>query len=281
MPFLHSAQALLGRNGPHFLLAPVATRFARWYARGVTAIFRDDEIWMHETSTGYFAYPKPYVRLDMARLNEFTRSVYWWGYQPSAGDTIVDVGAGVGEEALMFSRAVGAKGRVICIEPHPQTFRCLEKLVQYNRLENVSAIQQAVGETALGVTTIEDSARYLSNRSTGQLGIPVLATTLDRIVEQQGLSRIHFLKMNIEGAERFAIRGMEETSKRTEVVCVSCHDFLADRGGDANFRTKRGVLEFLRTRGFEIRERLEPMLPAFVRCQVWGFNMELLKAAAS
>lgn len=230
MAFLHSAQALLGRTGPQSLIAPVATRVARWYGRGVKTILCDDGIWMHDTSAGYFAYPKPYIRLNLARLNEFTRSVFWWGYQPRPGDTIVDVGAGVGEETLTFSHAVGAQGKVVCIESHPQTFRCLEKLVQYNGLENVVPIQQAIGESALGVTTIEDSARYLSNRSTGQVGIPVFATTLDRIVEQQGLRRIQFLKMNIEGAERLAIRGMEETLKKTEVVCVSCHDFLAEIG---------------------------------------------------
>ena len=98
MAFLHSVQAVIGRTGPQSLIAPVATRVARWYGRGVKRIFREDGIWLHETEAGYFAYPQPYIRLDLSQLNEFTRSVFWWGYQPSAGDTIVDVGAGVGEE---------------------------------------------------------------------------------------------------------------------------------------------------------------------------------------
>ena len=52
----------------------------------------------------------------------------------------MDVGAGVGEETLTFSRAVGARGEVICIEAHPRTHQCLEMLIRYNRLENVTAL---------------------------------------------------------------------------------------------------------------------------------------------
>ena len=281
MSFLHSTLQVLSDKGARTPLGFFATQVARRLGRGVIRIFNDNGVWVHETCAGYFAYPKPCLRLDLSRLNRFTRSVFWWGYQPSAGDTIVDVGAGVGEEALIFSEAVGEHGKVFCIEAHPQTFHCLEKLVHYNQLSNVVPIHQAIGETALGATTIENSARYLSNRSNSHEGIAVLATTLDRIVEQQSLDRIHFLKMNIESAERAAVRGMQKTLQKTEVVCVSCHDFLAERGGHASMRTKKEVLEFLRAKGFAIRVRLQPSLPAFVRDQVWGYNTELLEAAAS
>src|SRR4030095_12023579 len=86
---------------------------------------------------GYFPYRQPYVRLSMARYEAFTRLAFFWGFQPTRGDVIVDVGAGVGEETLPFSRAVGDEGTVFCIEAHPRTFRCLQKLIHYNRLHNV------------------------------------------------------------------------------------------------------------------------------------------------
>jgi hypothetical protein len=40
----------------------------------------------------------------------------------------------------------------------------LEKLVQYNRLGNVTAIQQAVSEPRCEWDTIEDGKHYLRNR---------------------------------------------------------------------------------------------------------------------
>jgi FkbM family methyltransferase len=236
---------------------------------------------MHQTSSGYFAYREPYVRLNLEQLDAFARSVFFWSYRPRAGDVIVDVGAGVGEEAQTFSRAVGDCGRVISIEAHPEKFRCLLKLVQYNRLGNVTAIQQAVSEPSCELATIEDGKHYLRNRLGGGRGIAVMATTLDAVHRKLGLGRIQFLMLNIEGAERFAIRGMRETLRRTETLCVCCHDFLAEAGGEESLRTKEPVGEFLRECGFRVVRRAEPNLAPYVRDPVWGYNEQLMEKAAS
>jgi FkbM family methyltransferase len=277
MPFLDKAKALLERRGFGLFLIPVASHLARSRGKGVKKIFQDDGIWIHETTGGYFAYHQPFIRLDMSRMDEVARSHFFWGYRPQPGDVVMDAGAGVGEEALTFSRAVGERGRVICIEAHPRTYRCLAKLVQYNRLENVIAIHQAVTETGCGTAIIEDSDAYLANRLNPAKGISVPATTIDAIHQQLGLGRVHFLKMNIEGAERFAVRGMSETLKQTEVLCVSCHDFLAAGAGDDALRTKSAVKQFFQQNGLKVAERTDPALPPYVCDQVWGYNDELMK----
>lgn len=187
MTFVDEAKTLLKRRWLRPLLAPVASRLARRKGNGVQRIFCDDGIWMHQTSNGYFAYREVYVRLDLEQLDAFARSVFFWGDRPRAGDVIVDVGAGVGEEALTFSRAVGERGRVISIEAHPETFRCLQKLVQYNRLGNVTAIQQAVSEPSCELAAIEDGKHYLRNRLGGGRGIAVMATTLDELHQKAGV----------------------------------------------------------------------------------------------
>jgi len=281
MILVHEAKALLNRRWLRPVLGPVVSRLARGKGNGVQKIFCDDGIWMHQTSSGYFAYREPFVQLNLEHLDAFAMSVFFWGYRPRAGDVIVDVGAGVGEEALTFSHAVGEHGRVISIEAHPETFRCLQKLVQYNRLGNVTAIQQAVGEPSCQVATIEDGKHYLCNRLGGGRGIPVTATTLDAVHQKQGLGRIHFLKMNIEGAERFAIRGMRETLRQTETLCVCCHDFIAEAGGEDSLRTKRTVREFLEQSGLRVVQRPGPNLAPYVRDQVWAYNEQLRVKASS
>ncbi len=191
----------------------------------------------------------------------------------------MDVGAGVGEETLTFSRAVGERGKVICIEAHPRTYRCLEKLVQYNRLQNVIPIHAAVTEPGCSVVTISDND-YLSNRIDSS-GVSVPATTIDEIHRQLNLGRVHFLKMNIEGAERFAIRGMAATLQETEILCVSCHDFLAKRAADEGLRTKDSVREFMRQSGLDVQEREKPGLPPYLRDQLWVYNRGVMREAAS
>ncbi|MGI0080700.1 MAG: FkbM family methyltransferase, partial [Nitrososphaerales archaeon] len=122
--------------------------------KGLKRIFYDDGDWIHETSDGYFAYHKPISGLDMVRIDELAKLHFFWGYQPKSGDVVMDVGAGVGEEALTFSREVGLIGKVVCVEAHPATYRRLEKLVKYNHLENIIAIHRAVTEPSCFVTTI-------------------------------------------------------------------------------------------------------------------------------
>lgn len=63
-----------------------------------------------------------------------------------------------------------------------------------------------------------------------------------------------------------------ETLKHTEVLCVSCHDFLAEASGDDGLRTKSAVKEFLRQSGFRVVAREDAGLPDYVRDQVWAYS---------
>ncbi|MGA2857647.1 MAG: FkbM family methyltransferase [Candidatus Sulfotelmatobacter sp.] len=272
---LDRIKALLDQRGIRSVLGPVSSSLARHHKKGVKRIFYDDGIWMHETETGYFAYPQPFLRLDLKHLDESARETFFWKYWPRPGDVVMDIGAGVGEETLSFSRAVGPLGKVICVEAHPRTYHCLEKLVQYNALTNVICVHRAIADIPDATAMIMDSGTYVGNRLSSVKGKPVQATTVDALHRELSLGRIHFLKMNIEGAERLAIRGMSEILKQTEVLCISCHDFLAMRNGDDSVRTKNEVRHFLEGRGIKICERAAGM--PCIRDQVWGLNEQLLR----
>jgi FkbM family methyltransferase len=245
-------KSVLDQEGFRVALAPIASWLAKARNRGVKRIFHDGEVWVHETTTGYFAYDQPFVRLDLRRLHAAAHMNFFWGYQPRPGDIVIDIGAAVGEETLSFSEAVGPHGKVICVEAHPRTFRCLEKLVRYNQLINVITVHRAITDIRDETVRITDSDTYVGNRLSSGLGTPVQTITVDALCEALRLDRVHFLKMNIEGAERLAIQGMRETLKRTELLCISCHDFLADRSGDASLRTKNEVKEFLQGNGIRV-----------------------------
>ena len=276
---LDRVKALLDQRGIRSVLGPVSSSLARHHKKGVKRIFYDDGVWMHETETGYFAYHQPFLRLDLRSMDESAHENFFWKYRPQLGDVVMDIGAGVGEETLTFSRAVGPLGKVICIEAHPRTYRCLEKLVQYNALTNVICVHRAIADIPDATVMIADSATYVGNRLSSVKGNPVRTTTVDALHRQLALARIHFVKMNIEGAERLAIRGMSDTLKQTEVLCISCHDFLAERDGDGTLRTKNEVRRFLQESGIKIFERA--VGAPCVRDQVWGVNEQLLRPSGS
>lgn len=265
---------LLDRRGLRSSLALLTTCLARVKKSEVRRVFYDQGAWIHQTRTGCIACGQPMVSINVSRIEEQTRFHFLWGYDPQPEDTILDIGAGMGEEALTFSRAVGAHGKVICVEANPRTYRCLQKLVQHNQLDNVIALQKAVTGSPDETIMIEDCDAYLGNRIGVPTGISVPTTTIDSLFRQFNLGTIHFLKMNIEGAERFAIHGMTEALKHIEVVCVSCHDFLADTTGDQCLRTKMEIAAYFRQNGFETVLRDYPDLPPYIQDQVWAFSKE-------
>jgi FkbM family methyltransferase len=182
---------------------------------------------------------------------------YWFHlYRPKPGDVIIDIGAGDGSDLPAFSRAVGPNGRVVAVEAHPRTALLLERMRKWNRLHNVTIHQRAIVNRR-GAVYIDDLDAHIRNAVSfsrrGNRGHEVPGLSLDELCREEGLQHIDFLKMNIEGAERHAIEGADETMRRVTHICVACHDFLAIT--DDSLRTKAIVVDFLQRRGFRIVTR--------------------------
>jgi hypothetical protein len=61
--------------------------------------------------------------------------------------------------------------------------------------------------------------------------------------------------MNIEGAERLAVRGIDDVVHQIDRMVISCHDFLADRVGDPSLATKMDVSASLGRLGLTFQSR--------------------------
>jgi len=149
-------------------------------------------------------------------------------YQPKAGDTVIDIGAGVGEEVLPVSDLVGAMGKIHAIEANPNTFAVLKYYCANNRLTNAVLHNLAITEKS-GAIFIEDDGGYgvqnaISMNQTGKM-IEVNATSLDDFMEFNKIKSVDLLKVNIEGAERFVVKGMDRSVSKIKRVAISCHDF--------------------------------------------------------
>src|SRR5436309_804767 len=60
------------------------------------------------------------------------REMFLYAYTPQAGETVFDIGAGIGAETLLFSRLVGRFGCVVSFEAHPRTYERLARLCEVN-----------------------------------------------------------------------------------------------------------------------------------------------------
>jgi hypothetical protein len=85
---------------------------------------------------------------------EILRSWMWesetvrfvWGWL-RAGQTVLDVGAHVGQYTLLASGIVGPAGRVIAFEPHPVLSRVLRRNVARAGCRNVTVLPVALGRS--------------------------------------------------------------------------------------------------------------------------------------
>jgi len=261
----------------------IATRFARRATGGDVEITYVDGFWTHRIGRDFFPdalrFDYTYADFDLwkrqAALYVCQTEDFWLQhYRPQEGDVIVDVGAGRGEDTLTFSRAVGKTGRVIAIEAHPLSFAILRNFCRLNRLTNVTPLQLALMDKPGTVHIAESESSWMENAiayDEGSSGMQVPASTLSDICEQHGLEHIAFLKMNIEGAERYALLGMEAVTRQIGQICVACHDFRANLGHGEQFRTRAFVERFLLGHGFGVTSRADDSRD-YVRDHVFGLR---------
>ena len=238
-----------------------ATRLAQKALPEVDIEVLWDDMWIRRIGPHYFPDPDmfdgpPNWQKWAAQAEKYLRDAndYWFHlYQPQPGDVIVDIGAGRGEDVFAFSRAVGPEGRVIAIEPHPVSFATFRKFYMWNRLDNVIALNYACvdepGELQIETLPVWES-NYVRSGPPSATSYPVTGIRFDQLCEQLSIDCIDYFKMNIEGAERYALPGCREALKRTRFITVAAHDFRSARGEGAEFSTLEFVRAFLSDAGF-------------------------------
>jgi FkbM family methyltransferase len=137
----------------------------------------------------------------------------------ASGDTVLDCGANIG----LFTRHALASGadQVIAIEPGPANLECLRRNLGSDIARGRVVLQEKGLWDSEAVLPFAVSGRSsLSNSfvmaTEGKVDSQPLTpvTTVDKIVDDLGLSRVGFIKMDIEAAEQRALRSARKTLRR-------------------------------------------------------------------
>jgi len=146
-----------------------------------------------------------YGKYQIEELKLFDRFV-------QSGDTVLDIGANIGTHTLWFANKVGSSGFVMAFEPQRLLFQTLCANMALNSIQNVDCRQLGVGYAKrLVKIPILDP---LKKNNFGGLSIDGHEdgekTAVCR-VDDIGLARCDFIKIDVEGMEPEVLQGAMNT----------------------------------------------------------------------
>lgn len=145
-----------------------------------------------------------------------------------AGDVCFDIGAAYGMYSFSLAQLIGPSGVVYSFEPQPKPRRILRAGVRASNLENVHVIDAAAGERSgelemslpvkfgfapiHGHAHVNDGMRQSRPNSTftrtRSWSTPI--RSVDEFCAEKSISRVDFMKIDVEGFEPTVISGARE-----------------------------------------------------------------------
>lgn len=175
-------------------------------------------------------------------------NLFFHYYLPKNNDVVVDLGAGYGDEALYVADK-SPNVAYIGVEAQPVIFECLANT--FRQLgEKFIASPYAISDA--------ESVKFVSHYSYAAVGgipegyIDVPTIKWVDFVKKYNIDQIDLFKMNIEGAEKEIVQGIDDFSFIKRFI-ISCHDFRANNGDGEWFRTKGAVIAKLKEEGYTIK----------------------------
>lgn len=128
------------------------------------------------------------------------------------GDTVIDIGANIGYYTVLGATKVGAKGKVLAIEPEPTNLSYLKRNLSQNNIQNTQifagAVSRETGTLPLYLSSTSAGEHSLVVKTDKAISVPV--ETLDHLVGAYKLKPT-LIKIDVEGAEMDVLAGASKT----------------------------------------------------------------------
>jgi FkbM family methyltransferase len=173
------------------------------------------------------------VKFECDLRDKVSRYIYYTGFDRrnclvlkrliKPGNTVFDIGANIGYFGLLFAKWMRGAGTVHAFEPFPQTARRFERNLDLNpelramvRLNRI-ALSDFAGTIAMSVPDEGHSGCNHLNADGSEMNNVM---TLDAYVQREELTRIDFIKIDVEGSEVALLQGAEVTLSRFHPVLM-------------------------------------------------------------
>jgi len=169
-----------------------------------------------------FIARNPHIYYDLIRFGEYEPTLsYIFNKLVKKDMTVIDMGGNIGYFSLVASKLVGMHGKVYVFEPEPINLMYLRKNIEINKIKNIILVNKCVSNEE-GILTLYLHPKFHSchsifkSTSKSINHIDVESITLNKMFKNDDF-KISFIKMDIEGAELKALKGMDEMLKKNSV----------------------------------------------------------------
>lgn len=180
-----------------------------------------------------YSYTAKYL---FPRMSEFEAKFERF-FKINEGDTVVDIGACIGDTSVPMAMKVGDKGNVIAIEALPQNAECLR--LNLKKFPNCRVIEKAMSNQCGEITFWTHPAPTGGSLEHGygrNKPVRVLTDTLNNVLDD---IHVDFLKVDVQGAEVEVLQGASKVLKNIPKIVVETHYRLSP------FKTYPEVLKIL------------------------------------
>lgn len=158
------------------------------------------------------------------------------------GDTVIDIGAYIGDHTISYARAVGHTGIVHAFEPNYAAFQCLEWNMKKH--PQVKIYQCGIGKDHRTLGLVSENKNHGMAYMKGDGNIPVIP------IDSMNLTRCDFIKIDVEGMELDVLMGAEKTIGRCKPqLLIEINDMTLNRAGI----TAEGIFQWLNSHGYRYR----------------------------
>lgn len=147
------------------------------------------------------------------------------------GSVCIDVGAAAGLYTVTLSRLVGPEGQVHSVEPvafaHTNWQRVLGSRTGQNVRHHATALGAEAGQGVMSVPVgrhgpvtgrsfldLNCRGRGSNDEFAGEMEVPVDVQTLDGLCESAGMTRLDFIKIDVEGGELPILKGGQQSIEK-------------------------------------------------------------------
>jgi FkbM family methyltransferase len=175
-------------------------------------------------------------------------------YRVHAADhVILDLGANIGIFTVYAARNAPS-ATIFAVEPFPETFRRLVDTVRDHHLEKKITCLNIAATGFDGIRVMPDIAipsqrrAIVSECSTDRIrsGTQIAGRTLETILDENHLTHVDLMKMDIEGSE------YEVLLATPQRVLSQIHRIALEYHGDAEPHSKKELFDHLGRAGFEV-----------------------------